>query len=405
MNLLFFQVSLELCLKDGELIMTKVQKMSALERITTVLEGKIPDRVPSFILGGDCDFVYSFMNSQYKLTEEEINYLEKDRVSFMIPFIHSIVAKFTPPEIFPGGLNAKIDMCWSTIGGGNIKLSFSDQVLSQVGGTFDAVVKEDGIPHFWYTGPALLKKEYIEEYWEKEKNLNPNPAAFRHLSRIRKMMLEKYDVVVSQGISGPFENCVFGIGLANFSRYARKEPSFLQQHIDFQWETFEEPSLKLLMNQKPDVVMCGDDYGFNAGLQMNISNWRKFIKPKLAEYVKYAHDEGSKFVIHSCGNIGEIFPDFVEIGIDGVESLKPKNNDLQMYREKYPEITLIGAVDDSEMLKYESPAFIRNFMKQNIKILGKKGGYIPGPTNFLLDHPPENIVTLFKAIQDYGDIY
>ena len=385
--------------------MSIVQKMSALERVITVLEGKIPDRVPSFILGGDCDFVYKFMNSPYKLTEQDIKRLDNDSVSFMIPFIHSIVAKFSPPDIFPEGLDAKIDMCWSTTGGGFIQVSFTDQALTSTGGTFDVVVKEDGIPHNWYTGPALLKKEYIEEYWEKEKELKPNPAAFRNLSRIRKTMLDKYDIVVSQGISGPFENCIFGIGHANFARFARKDPSFLQQHIDFQWETFEKPSLKMLMEQKPNVVMCGDDYGFNAGLQMNVKNWRKYIKPKLAEYVKYAHDGGAKFVIHSCGDIVEIFPDFVEIGIDGVESLKPKNNDLQMYREKYPEITLIGTVDDSEMLKYESPAFIRNFMKQNIQVLGKKGGFIPGPTNFLLDQPPENIVALFKAIQDYGDIY
>ncbi|MFX1344813.1 MAG: uroporphyrinogen decarboxylase family protein [Promethearchaeota archaeon] len=385
--------------------MTKVQKMSALERIITVLEGKIPDRVPSFILGGDCDFVYRFMNSPYKLTEEDMKQLENDKVSFTIPFIHAIVAKFSPPDIFSGGLDAKIDMCWSTMGGGFIQVSFTDQVLLNTGATFDVVVKEDGIPHNWFTGPALLKKEYIEEYWEKEKELKPNPANFRNLSKIRKTMLEKYDIVVSQGIAGPFENCIFGIGHANFARFARKEPSFLQQHIDFQWETFEEPSLKLLMNQKPDVVMCGDDYGFNAGLQMNLKNWRKFIKPKLAEYVKYAHDADAKFVIHSCGNIGEIFPDFVEIGIDGVESLKPKNNDLRMYREKYPEIALIGAVDDSEMLKYESPEFIRNYIREDIQILGKKGGYIPGPTNFLLDQPPENIVALFKGIQDYGKIY
>ncbi|MFW9941133.1 MAG: uroporphyrinogen decarboxylase family protein [Candidatus Thorarchaeota archaeon] len=385
--------------------MTKVQKMSALERIITVLEGKIPDRVPSFILGGDCDFVYRFMNSPYKLTEEDIKQLENDKISFNIPFIHAIVAKFSPPDIFSGGLDAKIDMCWGMMGGGFIQVSFTDQVLLHTGATFDVVVKEDGIPHNWFTGPALLKKEYIEEYWEKEKELKPNPEAFRNLSRIRKTMLEKYDIVVSQGIAGPFENCIFGIGHANFARFARKEPSFLQQHIDFQWETFEEPLLKILMNQKPDVVMCGDDYGFNAGLQMNVKNWRKFIKPKLAEYVKYAHDADAKFVIHSCGNIGEIFPDFVEIGIDGVESLKPKNNDLRMYREKYPEITLIGAVDDSEMLKYESPEFIRNYIREDIQILGKKGGYIPGPTNFLLDHPPENIVALFKGIQDYGKIY
>jgi len=385
--------------------MVKGQKMSALERILTVLEGKIPDRVPSFILGGDCDFVYRFMNSPYKLTEQDIKQLDEDRVSYMIPFMHSVVAKFSPPEILPGGIDAKIDMCWSTTGGGLIKLDFTNKILSNTGGTFDTYIKDDGIPHTWYTGPALLKKENIENYWEKERDLAPNPAAFRHLSRIRKTMLEKYDIVVSQGISGPFENCVFGIGHANFVYFDRKDPKFLQQHIDFQWETFEEPSLKLLMSQKPDVVMCGDDYGYNRGLQIHVNHWRKYIKPKLAEYVKYAHDAGAKFVIHSCGNIGQIFPDFVEIGIDGVESLKPKYNDLRMYREKYPEITLIGTIDDSEMLIYKSPEYIRNSVKESINKLGNKGGYIPGPTNFLLDQPPENIVALFKAIQEFGAIY
>ncbi len=385
--------------------MVKVQKMSALERVLTVLEGKIPDRVPSFILGGDCDFVYRFMNSPYKLSEEDMKQLEKDRVSFRIPFIHSVIAKFSPPDILHGGIDAKIDMCWSTAGGGLIKLDFIDKVLMNNGGTFDTFVKDDGIPHSWYTGPALLKKEHIEEYWEKKKELNPNPAGFRNLSRIRKTMLEKYDIVVSQGITGPFENCVFGIGHANFTRFARKDPKFLQQHIDFQWETIEEPSLKLLMNQKPDVIMCGDDYGFNRGLQINVIQWRKYIKPKLAKYVKYVHDGGAKFILHSCGNIGQIFPDFVEIGIDGVESLKPKSNDLKRYREKYPEIALIGTIDDSEMLVYESPKFIRNSVKESIKSLGKKGGYIPGPTNFLLDQPAENIVSLYKAIQEYGSIY
>ena len=160
--------------------MDKVQKMSALERVLTVLEGKIPDRVPSFILGGDCDFVYRFMNSPYKLTEEDIKQLDKDRVSFRIPFIHSVIAKFAPPDILPGGIDAKIDMCWSTTGGGLIKMDFTDRVLNNNGGTFDAVIKEDGIPHLWYTGPALLKREHIEDYWEKEKELEPNPAAFRN---------------------------------------------------------------------------------------------------------------------------------------------------------------------------------------------------------------------------------
>lgn len=85
-----------------------------------------------------------------------------------------------------------------------------------------------------------------------------------------------------------------------------------------------------------------------------------------------------------------------------MESLKPKNNNLKIYREKYPEITLVGTIDDSEMLVYESLDFVKNSVKKSIETLGKKGGYIPGPTNFLLDQPPENIVACYKAIQEYG---
>ena len=379
------------------------EKMSALERILTVLEGKIPDRVPSFCLGGDFDFIDKFMKSPYALTDEDMEQLDKDKVSYGPPFMHAIIAKFSPPIILPGGLDAKIDLCWKTSGTGlPIKLETLNDFVIHSGGYFKIVVRDEGIPHWWYAGPALLKKENIEEYWSRAKDLRPPEDSVRNFARIRKSMLKKYDIVVSQGQPGPFENCVFGIGHANFAHFARKDPSYLQQHIEFQWETFEEPMMKMIMKTKPEVIMCGDDYGYNSGLQMNVKSWRKFIKPVLANYVKMAHDGGAKFILHSCGDLHEIFPDFVEIGLDGVESLKPKNNDLKMYREKYPEITLVGTIDDSEMLKYESPEFVKNSVKESIETLGKKGGYIPGPTNYLLDQPPENIVACYKAIHEYG---
>jgi len=380
-----------------------VEKISALERILTVLEGNIPDRVPSFCLGGDFQYVEKFMKSPYALTDEDMRQLDKDKVSYRIPFIHSILAKFCPPDILPGGIDAKIDLCWQLPNMGlPFKLDTVNDYVTNSGGYYKVVIREEGIPHWWYAGPALLTREKIEEYWSKANKLRPDESSVKSFAKTRKAMLNKYDIVVAQGEPGPFENCVFGIGFANFARFARKDPSYLQQHIEFQWETFEEPMLKMLMRTKPDVVMCGDDYGYNKGLQMNVKTWRKFIKPILANYVKIVHDEGAKFILHSCGNLHEIFPDFVEIGIDGVESLKPKCNDLKMYREKYPEITLVGTIDDSEMLNLETPEGVRTSVKTSIDTLGKKGGYIPGPTNFLLDQPPENIVACYKAIQEFG---
>jgi hypothetical protein len=380
-----------------------VEKMSALERVVTVLEGNIPDKVPSFCLGGDFEYVEKFMKSPFALTDEDMKQFNKDKVSYRIPSMHAIIAKFCSSDILSGGLNAKIDLCWQLPNMGlPFKLDTVNDYVTNSGGYYKVVIRDEGIPHWWYAGPALLTKEKIEEYWSKTNNLRPDESSVRSFAKTRKTMLNRYDIVVAQGEPGPFENCVFGIGFANFARFARKDPSYLQQHIEFQWETFEEPMLKMIMRTKPDIVMCGDDYGYNDRLQLPPKLWRKFIKPILADYVKIVHDEGAKFILHSCGAIGKIFPDFVEIGIDGVESLKPKNNNLKMYREKYPEITLVGTIDDSEMLNLETPEGVRKSVKNSIETLGKKGGYIPGPTNFLLDQPPENIVACYKAIQEFG---
>ena len=379
------------------------EQISSLERILTVLEGEIPDRVPSACIGADYDFIDKFMKSPYAITEEDVIQFDKHKISYATPCNHAIIAKFDSRDYLPGGLDAKIDLCWQIAGSLlPIKLETINDYVTPNGGYFKVVIRDSGIPHWWYAGPALLSKETIEEYWSLEQKLRPKESSVRSFAKTRKMMLKEYDIVVTQGISGPFENCVFGIGLANFARFARKNPGFLKQHINFQWETFEKTHLNMLMDTKPEIVMCGDDYGFNSGLQMPVKDWRKFIKPILANYVKIVHDAGGKFILHSCGDLHEIFPDFVEIGIDGVESLKPKNNDLKMYREKYPEITLVGTIDDSEMLKYENPEGVKKSVKESIKQLGKKGGYIPGATNFLLDQPPENIVALYKAIQEFG---
>lgn len=378
-------------------------ELNSLERILMILEGEKPDKVPSICLGADYDFIHKFMNSPFAITEEDLLQFERDSLSFNIPSNQYLIAKFSPPHILPAGLNAKISMCWETVIPGSMtKAKNMDGFVFANGAVEKFSVRNNGLPFTWYIGPSILTEHDFKTYWESEDQITPKKVQFSHLAKSRKTMLKKYDIVVSQGINGPFENCILGIGPVNFARYARKNPTFLKKHMDFQWNVIEEPSLRLLMNTKPDLVMCGDDYGYNLGLQIPLKQWQEFIKPYLKKYVDIVHDKGVKFIIHTCGDIHELFPDFVEIGIDGVESLQPQINDLKMYRKKYPEITLLGTIDDTELLKIGKPESVRRVVKSNITKLGKNGGYIPGPTNFLLDQPPVNIVSMYKAIQEFG---
>ena len=178
-------------------------EMSALERILTVLDGKIPDKVPSVCLGGDFGFLEKFMKSPYALTDKDMDQLDSDKVSYSQPFLHAIIVKFG--NKLPDGLDAKIDLCWQIVGDAEIiKLDSMNDYLTINGGFFKIVVRDEGIPHMWYAGPALLKKEQIKEYWDKEEKLTPKKNQFRNLSKIRKRMIRKYDVVVAQGIDSPY---------------------------------------------------------------------------------------------------------------------------------------------------------------------------------------------------------
>ena len=376
--------------------------MTSLDRILMILEGEKPDRIPSLCLGADYDFIHKFMNSRFALTKEDLIQFERDNLSYNVPSNQYLIAKFSPPEILPGGLDAKIDMSWQTvIPGSMVKAEDVDGFIFFNGSLFKFNVRENGLPFTWYIGPTLLTEQDFKEYWDSEQQIKPQKSQFSHLAKSRKTMLKKYDIVVAQGINGPFENCILGIGTINFAKFARKNPRFLQKHRDFLWKVIEKPSLELLMNTKPELVMCGDDYGYNFGLQIPLKQWQRFVKPYLKQYVEIVHEKGAKFIIHTCGDIHELFPDFVDIGIDGVESLQPHINDLELYQKKYPEITLMGTIDDTELLKKGSPTEVRDSVKKSINKLGKNGNYIPGPTNFLLDQPPENIVAMYKTIQEF----
>ncbi|MBD3254774.1 MAG: hypothetical protein GF383_06755, partial [Candidatus Lokiarchaeota archaeon] len=184
--------------------------LTALERINIVLEGGVPDRVPSICLGPDFEFLNHFMHSPYALTQEDLEHFAKD--SLVPHFLHTqhLLAKFSPQEIYDGGLNAKIDLCWEVLYGIPLKKGEeSDTLVTENGQIFKFVVNDEGIPAYWYIGPSLTTKEKIKKFWETQKDLRPDKARFKILSKNRKKM-KKYDIVVAQGFNGPFETCVLG---------------------------------------------------------------------------------------------------------------------------------------------------------------------------------------------------
>lgn len=61
-----------------------------------------------------------------------------------------------------------------------------------------------------------------------------------------------------------------------------------------------------------DAVYFGDDWGQQRGLLMGPVLWREFIRPVLSRMYSAVREAGKYVVIHSCGDVDELFDDLIK---------------------------------------------------------------------------------------------
>jgi uroporphyrinogen decarboxylase len=190
-------------------------------------------------------------------------------------------------------------------------------------------------------------------------------------------------------------------GFENSLFYMAAEPEFTHALLD----RICEHNLKIidLMLEYPyDGIFFGDDWGQQKGLIMGAPMWREFIKPRQAKMYKRVKDTGRFVFQHSCGDIEEIMPDLIEMGLDCYQTFQPEIYDIAAVKAKYGgRLSFWGAISTQRLLPFETPGFIRAETKRIMGILGKGGGYIAGPTHALPgDIPPENVLAMLDTFED-----
>ena len=150
-----------------------------------------------------------------------------------------------------------------------------------------------------------------------------------------------------------------------------------------------------------EAVRCQDDYGGQTSLLMSPRMWRKLIKPELARIYKVAREAGLIVFHHSCGNIMEIVPDLIEIGVDVLDSVQPKTNDHAKLKALYGDrLSFMGGMDTHYALSRGTAEEIEEDVKRCLRYLGYGGGYIIGPDNLI--PIPERC---YRAYLTAGELY
>ncbi len=157
---------------------------------------------------------------------------------------------------------------------------------------------------------------------------------------------------------------------------------------------------------KIDIFMMGDDFGTQKGLMMDITTWRKFFRSGFRDYIGLAHRYGIKVMHHTCGAVSELIPEFIDAGLDILQSIQPGayGMDLAKLKREYGKhISFHGSIDIQRTLPYGTPEEVLSEVKDRMEAGRPGGGFIISTAhNIQPDTPLENITALFEAYREFG---
>lgn len=158
--------------------------------------------------------------------------------------------------------------------------------------------------------------------------------------------------------------------------------------------------------RKIDIFMMGDDFGTQNGLMMDVATWRRYFREGFRAYIDLAHHYGIKVMHHTCGSVHELIPDFIECGLDILQSLQPRAKDMDLAtlkREFGRDIAFHGSIDIQQTLPDGTPQEIRDMVKRQVDSGKPGGGFIVSTAhNIPPETPTGNIVALCEAYHEFG---
>jgi len=220
-----------------------------------------------------------------------------------------------------------------------------------------------------------------------------------------------YAMLVNSPTAGLFEHPYFLRGLENWFIDLSTNLKFAEALVDrvLEWQMVYWEEILTKVGKYIQVVQIGDDLGGQAGPLISPSLYRKIFKgrrKKLISLIK--RYTPAKIFLHSCGEIYQFIPDFIE---EGVEVLNPvqiacpwMGDTARLKREFGEDISFWGGgCDTQRILPYGTSQEVDNEVRRRIKDLAPGGGFVFTMVhNIQPDVPPENVIAMFRAAIKYG---
>ncbi len=230
---------------------------------------------------------------------------------------------------------------------------------------------------------------------------DPNdPARFAGMAEALQRETERYRVIV---VGDMWERAGFMRGLGELLLDVALRPEFVAGLLDILCD-YILATIRNVRAMPAECLLLSDDYGTQHGLMISPEAWGRLVRPRFEKFVEASHAAGRAAMLHSCGAIAPLVPEFIECGLDILHPIQPEAVDIFALKRRYGRhITLCGGISTQKTLPYGRPADVKEEVRRVLSVMAEGGGYIlePGIT-IQADVPPQNVVALVEARDEFA---
>ena len=381
--------------------------MSSLERVTTALELREPDRVSTFDVIEEYSNIYDILGKK----PTPLGFLWSNPITSRI--IDKVAGLINATRL----LDSEMDTFSYDRTAASLKQGYDSAWVMHVpiwrirdskifediyGRQYDTVFDGRGnLGTPIYRG-GLLKSPHDWYAWDKKAILGLPERANRAYSRIQKDFGSRIFVFASF-LFGLFENTWQPMGFDRFAVALRREKEFLRRVIKFY-----EDHYCVMMEAWADAGIPGavysEDVAYRSGPMVSPRLMEELYGGAYRRITETAHKLGMKIVFHTDGMVYPLLEWFADCGFDGVHALEP-TADVELAKAKEmvgDRMALLGNIDITHILVDASKEEVFAAVRQAITDAGKGGGYLIGPTNSHPGMSMKRVGWILEAAEEYG---
>jgi uroporphyrinogen decarboxylase len=220
----------------------------------------------------------------------------------------------------------------------------------------------------------------------------------------RVAALKAHDRFVSGGIPNPYKMAWMLRGMDNvLADYLINRP-LLEALYDRLYALYTEICVRMVSGGVDMITITGD-IAMQDRIIMGPDTWRAVDRPRLQALLDACRAANPEVLlyIHSDGDVGDLMPDFVDMGFDVINPLQPECIDPAEVKRRWGDrIALHGGVSLQRTLPFGSVDDVRLEVETLIRQCGYDGGLVVFPSNVIQpDTPVENIIACFHAARDF----